>query len=395
MLRRSVFLVVASFLTLCPSRCFVHAQGSAELAVALDPPKPLIEHRDARQFLNFDLVITNHGQSTLRLTEIEMSVFDSTGVLVLRKTVNSNGLAPAIDIVAKQMLTPGESQDIFNPFYSFATEVPIHHMEYSFRYRRENNVQQRERNLHRLPMDYDVEMRAPVIPSDYQPKTDLILPLKGRLLAWDGHDFYSHHRRIPLTAPTVRKMGIRANPNRYGVDLVVVDDQGRMYHDDAFDKKNWYTYGAAIYAPAGGKIIAPANNIPDNEFHGKQIDSPEPPPGTNPDLGNYVIIDQGNGEFSVFPHMMPGSVSVKAGDAVRQGDFLGRVGFSGDAVFPHVHYSLLSGPNVYEFEGVPAYFTRFRRLLGRKAPDEQRGTVDSGDLVESTANYKGASSGQQ
>ncbi len=186
-------------------------------------------------------------------------------------------------------------------------------------------------------------------------------------------------------------MGIHANSNRYGADLVILDEQGRLYHDDPYSKKNWYTYGAPIYAPGDGKVLATADNIPDIEFVGKQINTPELPAGADPELGNYVLIDHHNREFSVFPHMMPGSVLVKAGDAVHQGEMIGRVGFSGDAIFPHVHYSLLSGPDIYRFEGLPAYFTRFR-LRGRLV-DVQRGTIDSGDILESSAKYLQASPG--
>ena len=86
--------------------------------------------------------------------------------------------------------------------------------------------------------------------------------------------------------------------------------------------------------------------------------------------------------------MMPGSVSVKAGQRVRPGAMIGRVGFSGDAIFPHVHYSLLTGPDIYQSEALPAYFTHFRRVLGSKSVQVQEGTVDSGDIVESTAEYQ-------
>jgi len=34
------------------------------------------------------------------------------------------------------------------------------------------------------------------------------------------------------------------------------------------------------------------------------------------------------------------------------------------ARFPHVHYCLLTGPDIYRSEGLPAYFRQFRRLLG-------------------------------
>jgi hypothetical protein len=81
--------------------------------------------------LNFDLVVTNSGSHGLRLAEIECSVFDSAGKLVMRKALNSNGLAPGIEAVANQQLNPGETAGIFNPFYSLAEEVPVGRMEYA------------------------------------------------------------------------------------------------------------------------------------------------------------------------------------------------------------------------------------------------------------------------
>jgi murein DD-endopeptidase MepM/ murein hydrolase activator NlpD len=377
--------------------CFVFlvagglGQGpNSDVTVSALPEVPLIEHRDHEQLLNFDLTVSNHGKSTLRLSEIELSVFDSAGRLVVRKTVNSDGLAPGVEIVARPLLTSGGTMDIFNPFYSFSDEVPIHHVHYVFRYLREDNEEERAKNRHRLLMDHDLEVETTVTPRDYRAKTNLILPLSGRVFIWEGHDFYAHHRRVPLHAANVHKLGIQANANRYGSDMVIVDEQGRMFHDDPYNKRDWYAYGAPIYSPAAGKVVSSANDVPDNEFQSRHITTPELPAGADPDLGNYVLIDHGVGECSIFPHMMPGSVRVKAGQTVRQGEIIGQVGFSGDAIFPHVHYSLLAGPDIYRFEGLPAYFTQFRRLLGSKAVSVEQGTVDSGDIVESTAKYQPA-----
>jgi hypothetical protein len=377
--------------TLAVSLIVVYASlafaADSDVSISVEPAVPLIEHRDCQQLLNFDLTVSNHGSSNLRLTEIELSVFDSADQLVLRRTVNSDGLAPGIEIVAKPLLKAGETMDIFNPFFSFDDKVELRRLEYRFHYRVENTPAEEEKNEHRLPMDYDVETTISVSPRDYQNKTNLILPLAGRVFVWEGHDFYAHHRRVPLHAENAQKLGLHTNPNRYGSDLVIVDDQGRMYHDDPYKKENWYTYGAAVYAPGNGKIVSVANNVPDNEFEGKHIRYPELPAGSDPDLGNYVLIDHGNGEFSIFPHMMPGSVRVKAGQSVSQGDPIGRVGFSGDAIFPHVHYSLISGSDLHHAEGLPAYFTKSQRLLGSHTVKASLGALDSGDLVQSTAKY--------
>jgi hypothetical protein len=45
-------------------------------------------------------------------------------------------------------------------------------------------------------------------------------------------------------------------------------------------------------------------------------------------------------------------------------------------------------PDIHHGEAVPAYFTQFRRLLGSKSVEVEQGTVDSGDIVESTAKYQ-------
>jgi len=362
--------------------------SEVSLTIAAAPQHPLIEVRDTQQLLNFDFAVRNNGKSTLRLTEIEVSVYDFAQELVVRKTVNSNGLSPSVGIVAQPLLGPGEIADVFNPFYSFAEDLPLDRLEYAFRYVREDDAQEREANRHRLPLDFDVEVHTSVIPQRYSTKTELILPLTERLFIWEGHDFYAHHRRVPLNAPKVMGMGLSANSNRYAFDFEVLDARARMYHDDAYKKGNWYCYGAFVYAPGAGKVIAAENDIPDNWYEGKRVVHPELPANVDPrDLGNYVLIDHGDGEYSILNHMMPGSVVVKSGDVVRQGQLIGRIGFSGDTIFPHLHYSLISGPEVYKVEGLPAYFSNYRRFLGAKSVDIKRGAVDSGDILQSKANY--------
>ena len=108
------------------------------------------------------------------------------------------------------------------------------------------------------------------------------------------------------------------------------------------------------------------------------------PAGKDPkDIGNYVLIDHGNGEFSLLVHMKPGSVTVKPGDHVAQGQQIGQIGFAGDSLFPHLHYSLIAGPVDEKDWGIPAYFTHYHRLMGGASTPVARGPVNSGDFVES------------
>lgn len=54
--------------------------------------------------------------------------------------------------------------------------------------------------------------------------------------------------------------------------------------------------------------------------------------------GQTVMVDHGHGLVSVYAHLS--AIDVEEGDAVRKGDQLGRVGMSGRATGPHLHWGM-------------------------------------------------------
>jgi murein DD-endopeptidase MepM/ murein hydrolase activator NlpD len=58
-------------------------------------------------------------------------------------------------------------------------------------------------------------------------------------------------------------------------------------------------------------------------------------------MGNTLIIDHGLGVQSIFMHL--NRISVKEGDRVKQGDVIGRVGKTGRATGPHLHWGVTVG----------------------------------------------------
>jgi hypothetical protein len=220
------------------------------------------------------------------------------------------------------------------------------------------------------------------------------LPLRGKIFVWEGHDLYAHRLRVPLGNPKVQALGISANSNEFATDFIYLDTQGREYHDDPRKLENWYGYGQPIYTPGAGVVLATANDIPENWFEdadATRIGHPKLPAGKDPkDIGNFVLIDHQNGEYTLLVPMKPGSVVVKAGDRVQPGQPLGRIGFAGDSIFPHLHYSLMDGPEAFKAWGLPAYFLHFRRILGASSVSLKRGPVNSGDFLESDAVYSDA-----
>ena len=203
---------------------------------------------------------------TLRISQIEVSVYDSASQLVLRRSVNTDAFAPSIAVIGKQILAPGETIDVFNPFSEFESPVSLVALQYSFCLLRESTEQQREKNRHRLPDDCDFLQQFAVSPRRYEDETALILPLRGKIFVWEGHDLYAHHQRVPLGNSKVKSLGITANSNNFASDFIYVDEQGREYHDDPRILENWYGYGKPIYAPGAGVVLATANDVPENWF---------------------------------------------------------------------------------------------------------------------------------
>jgi hypothetical protein len=393
MISRALWLP-ALLLLLCEGAALGKTPAASIVTIRSAPERPIVEVRDSNQFLNFEMLVRNASRLTLRISEIELSVYDSAHQLVLRTSINTDAFAPSIAVIGKQILAPGETLDVFNPFSEFESPVPLTELQYSFCLLREANEQQREKNLHRLPDDCDFRQELAVSPRTYEDKTALILPLRGKILVWEGHDLYAHHLRVPLGDPKVQALGITANSNNFASDFIYLDAQGREYHNDPRKLDNWYGYAQPIYAPGAGVVLATANDIPENWFddpEAAKIGHPKLPTGKDPkDIGNFVLIDHQNGEYSLLVHMKPGSVTVKPGDRVQPGQHVGRIGFAGDSIFPHLHYSLMDGSEVFKAWGLPAYFLQFRRVLGASSRKVEHGPVDSGDFLESDAVYSEA-----
>jgi peptidase M23-like protein len=90
--------------------------------------------------------------------------------------------------------------------------------------------------------------------------------------------------------------------------------------------------GVAVTASAGGKVLGTRNTMADIA----QGDAGAPDVSTR-ECGNGVVIDHGDGWRTQYCHMRKGSITVKTGQNVTQGQPLGLIGLSGMTEFPHVH----------------------------------------------------------
>ena len=178
----------------------------------------------------------------------------------------------------------------------------------------------------------------------------------------------SPHTRATLTTDGIRYLG-----QRFAIDWVRIDDQGRWWTGDPTVNESYLVYGARVFSATSGVVVSTRNDIPANT---------PPHPLANLDLsnalGNHVIVDAGGNRFATYAHMQSGSVSVRRGEAVHRGQVLGRVGNTGSSGAPHLHFQFTNSANQATANGTPYVFTRFRptgKILNLEAWISQEASV--------------------
>jgi hypothetical protein len=148
---------------------------------------------------------------------------------------------------------------------------------------------------------------------------------------------------------------------RFAIDWLKLDGQGRLRSGPASDVNSYTGYGEKLLAVANGMVVETLDTLPD------QVPPNDPDPSSitvENVLGNHVILDLGDGFYALYAHMKPGSVEVRVGQKVVAGTVLGLLGNSGNSSAPHLHFHLTDGPSVLASEGVPYVLDRFE-LAGR------------------------------
>ncbi len=172
---------------------------------------------------------------------------------------------------------------------------------------------------------------------DYHTQTPLRLPFAGEwLVLWGGRTLaQNRHASSP--------------DQRFAIDFVIAQS-GATHKGAGTSATDYYCFGHPILAPGPGIVVEAVDTMADNA------------PGTSntgDDLGNHIIIDHGNGEYSFLAHLQRGSIRVKAGERIVAGAAVGRCGNSGNSTEPHLHYHLQSTPSFMVGAGMPAQFQHY------------------------------------
>lgn len=354
------------------------AQALVDTTVRIStrPARPMVEYGSGTNYLNFDFILENTGSDQRDLLRITLSVLDARGRLLHRQFIAADGAAePAMLTISKRAVPPGGSIAVFNPFYALPSHLALQRLRFEFAFETSGITPVRVATID-------------VSPVARRPLTRLSLPLDGPALVYDGHDFYSHHRRIPLDLEFSKRTGLSSNPVRYANDWSTVGPDGRLSRSTLDAIQDWYAYGAVVRAPATGVVVSVANDVPDNRVDGGRLKGPDDAPTDflKAALGNHVIIRHRPDEFTLLAHLRAGTVRQAVGDTVRNGQVVGEIGFSGDTGFHvHLHQMLMNAPT-FSAEGLPSYFDGVQRvLMGTTAtplgPVVSGVRLDTGDLV--------------
>ena len=188
--------------------------------------------------------------------------------------------------------------------------------------------------------------RHPVMaPENYRQKGSYILPVTGEWHIVNGG----------ATPETSHSWGIPSQ--RFAYDLVKCGPNNRSFSGKGRKLVDYFCYNAPIVAPGDGLVIKVRDGIHDAPFIGTfWMDC-----FTRDIAGNSVLIKHAEGEFCLLAHLKPGSICVKAGETVKQGQEIGRCGHSGNSTEPHLHFQFQDGESFYFNSGLPIKFSRFWR----------------------------------
>lgn len=171
---------------------------------------------------------------------------------------------------------------------------------------------------------------------NYQTKTNLILPFKGTWLVSNGGRTAetNSHIRPPESGP---------QNQLYAYDFRM-ESSGQEKKLEAFK-----VFGKDVLSPGKGIVIQVIDG---------SIDVLPGERDRSVGVGNALIIDHRNGEYSLLCHFKHSSIQVKVGDEVQQGQIIGQCGNTGNSTQPHIHFNLQAEPLMHRAQPLLAQFKK-------------------------------------
>jgi murein DD-endopeptidase MepM/ murein hydrolase activator NlpD len=328
---------------------------------------PLESRRDLQSLLLQNVAVINHGDALFKIESIDVELLRSNRVVESRKLdreavqriadrgaklqaagvlqevgfqfCGTDLIAPSIKL-AGTALARDEALLITSQVFAFNGGCD------TLRVRLHGNV-----DGHAAEFTGSIPIKSEFAQNKY------IFPLRGVWYVGWGASFHTGHRW--------------AVPEEFALDIAKIGEGGLSHKGDGTRFDDYYAYGADVLAAADGRVISAANDQPEDasamqrpnetqqayfarlqKEQGGRLEK-----GRTAITGNYVMIDHGKNEYSLYAHLQPGSVRVHVGDQVKAGNVIGKLGSSGNSTEPHLHFHVCDKPDPLICAGVPVNFS--------------------------------------
>lgn len=281
----------------------------------------------------FDLLVNEANGRWMEPVKAEIAML-SNGKEVAHVKLGADALKP----MSRYMLSRyrGEAGNVvIRNNFTQPMDLNVDKMIYTLTLRRDD---------HEVTAQHEIPILQP------SPKTSLLFPVRGNFILTSSHDYDDINHKDEAS--------------QWGAyDIVVVGPSFEMYRGEGRANENWVTFGVDVIAPADGVVYYSRNDVPD-DTPDDLLSNDKYAGSLWKYAGNSITIDHGNGEFSFLCHLKLGSVLVKAGDRVKKGQVIAKLGATMTSGRPHLHYQLQNGPIVVRSDGLPSRFENVKMLRG-------------------------------
>jgi murein DD-endopeptidase MepM/ murein hydrolase activator NlpD len=328
---------------------------------------PLESRRDLQSLLLQNAAVINHGSAPFKIEIIEIELLRSNRVIESRdlsreavQRIADRGAKLQAAGILQQVGFQFCGADLIAPSIKLAgatlardQALLIASQVFAF-----NGA----RDTLRVRVHGDVDGRVAEFTGSVPIKSEFatnkyIFPLRGVWYVGYGASFHTGHRW--------------AIPEEFALDIAKIGESGLSHKGDGARFDDYYAYGADVLAAADGRVIRATNDQPEdpsamqrpNEtqeayFARLQKEQGERlAKGVTAIAGNYVMIDHGKNEYSLYAHLQPGSVLVHVGDEIKAGDVIGKLGSSGNSTEPHLHFHVCDKSDPLMCAGIPVNFS--------------------------------------
>jgi hypothetical protein len=362
--------IVAGVLLLSVSAA-VRAEEVAKFEVRFCPAAqvrtfPLESLRGVQSLLLQNVAIINHMAAAAEITAIDLELWNGGTAIDTRRITGTSladvaGSGPklqksgmleavAFQFCGKALVADGVA--LAGPTLEAGQAMLISQQPFAWRGPRDSLVVR----AHLRVEGKDIAVTGTIRIDSAVAKTRFRFPMNGRWFVAVGPTMHTGHRWVL--------------PEEFAYDIARLGQDDLSHRGSGARFEDYYAYAAPVLAAGDGVVTVAMDDQPENpaalrrpgeslEKYGARVQEIQAAllaKGVSGIAGNYIMIDHGNSEYSLYAHLKPGSVRVKVGDRVAAGTPLGKLGSSGNSTEPHLHFQVCDAGDALACAGIPVEF---------------------------------------